>query len=64
MFLFLHPLLVTARKTADEVLSHFEGMNTLALLTRTVAGKLAHVVLCDGAPDVTGMHDIDEYIQV
>lgn len=27
-------------------------------------GKLAHVVVCDGAPDVTGMHDIDEYIQV
>lgn len=26
--------------------------------------KLAHVVLCDGAPDVTGMHDIDEYMQV
>lgn len=27
-------------------------------------GHRAHVVLCDGAPDVTGMHDIDEYIQV
>ena len=26
-------------------------------------GALADLVLCDGAPDVTGMHDLDEYIQ-
>ena len=24
----------------------------------------ADLVVCDGAPDVTGLHDIDEYIQV
>lgn len=26
-------------------------------------GDLADLVVCDGAPDVTGLHDIDEYIQ-
>ena len=36
--------------TAHEIVSHFEG------------GK-ADLVVCDGAPDVTGLHDMDEYIQ-
>ncbi len=40
-----------ARKTVEEILSHFDG-------------GLADLVICDGAPDVTGMHDMDEYIQV
>ena len=31
-------------------MGHFEG------------GK-ADLVVCDGAPDVTGLHDMDEYIQ-
>ena len=26
--------------------------------------RLADLVVCDGAPDVTGMHDLDEYVQV
>lgn len=26
-------------------------------------GHLADIVICDGAPDVTGLHDMDEYIQ-
>jgi tRNA (cytidine32/guanosine34-2'-O)-methyltransferase len=26
-------------------------------------GKKAQLVICDGAPDVTGFHDIDQYIQ-
>ena len=26
-------------------------------------GDLADLVVCDGAPDVTGLHDIDEYMQ-
>lgn len=41
---------ITCKTTVDEVLSHFKG-------------ELAHVVVCDGAPDVTGMQDLDEYIQ-
>merc|ERR1712232_426466 len=27
------------------------------------SGQRAQIVICDGAPDVTGLHDIDEYIQ-
>jgi len=26
-------------------------------------GELADIVICDGAPDVTGLHDLDEYVQ-
>jgi len=37
--------------TIDEILGHFEGLK-------------ADLVVSDGAPDVSGMHDIDEYIQV
>eukprot|EP01029_Cantina_marsupialis_P017809 TRINITY_DN4011_c0_g1_i1.p1 TRINITY_DN4011_c0_g1~~TRINITY_DN4011_c0_g1_i1.p1 ORF type:complete len:329 (+),score=101.31 TRINITY_DN4011_c0_g1_i1:94-1080(+) len=41
---------ITSKKTAEQIISHFSG-------------KLADIVICDGAPDVTGLHDIDEYIQ-
>ncbi|CAK9296456.1 unnamed protein product [Gordionus sp. m RMFG-2023] len=41
---------ITSEKTSIEILSHFNGEH-------------ADLVLCDGAPDVTGFHDIDEYIQ-
>jgi tRNA (cytidine32/guanosine34-2'-O)-methyltransferase len=36
--------------TADKIVGYFKG-------------KLADIVICDGAPDVTGLHDIDEYVQ-
>lgn len=26
-------------------------------------GQKADLIICDGAPDVTGMHDVDEYVQ-
>lgn len=41
---------ITSEVTARRIVSHFEG-------------DLADLVVCDGAPDVTGLHDIDEYIQ-
>ncbi|CAO3647163.1 unnamed protein product [Cunninghamella echinulata] len=41
---------ITKKSTADEIISYFEG-------------QLADIVICDGAPDVTGLHDMDEYIQ-
>lgn len=41
---------ITKLSTAEKIISHFEGEN-------------ADLVVCDGAPDVTGLHDIDEYIQ-
>eukprot|EP00818_Percolomonas_sp_WS_P001658 CAMPEP_0117437554 /NCGR_PEP_ID=MMETSP0759-20121206/1583_1 /TAXON_ID=63605 /ORGANISM="Percolomonas cosmopolitus, Strain WS" /LENGTH=286 /DNA_ID=CAMNT_0005229189 /DNA_START=182 /DNA_END=1042 /DNA_ORIENTATION=- len=41
---------ITDIATAQKIISYFEG-------------EKADLVICDGAPDVTGMHDIDEYIQ-
>lgn len=41
---------ITKVSTAHEIVKHFEG-------------EAADLVVCDGAPDVTGLHDIDEYIQ-
>lgn len=41
---------ITAQATAETIISHFQG-------------DLADLVVCDGAPDVTGLHDIDEYMQ-
>jgi tRNA (cytidine32/guanosine34-2'-O)-methyltransferase len=41
---------ITKVTTAEEIIGHFEG-------------EKADLVVCDGAPDVTGLHDMDEYIQ-
>ncbi|GFR57427.1 AdoMet-dependent rRNA methyltransferase spb1 [Elysia marginata] len=41
---------ITKKSTAQAIIGHFEG-------------EQADLVVCDGAPDVTGLHDIDEYIQ-
>jgi tRNA (cytidine32/guanosine34-2'-O)-methyltransferase len=41
---------ITSKATAEEIIAHFQG-------------HLADLVVCDGAPDVTGLHDIDEYMQ-
>jgi len=41
---------ITRRETAEEIIRHFDG------------GK-ADIVVCDGAPDVTGLHALDEYVQ-
>lgn len=41
---------ITKHSTAEAVLSHFEGAR-------------ADLVVSDGAPDVTGMHDLDEFVQ-
>lgn len=42
---------ITSQETAEQIISYFQG-------------DLADLVICDGAPDVTGLHDIDEYMQV
>lgn len=47
-FLFLGD--ITKKETADQIIGHF-------------AGEKADLVVCDGAPDVTGLHDIDEFVQ-
>jgi len=41
---------ITASSTADEIIGHFDG-------------EKADLVVCDGAPDVTGLHDLDEFVQ-
>lgn len=41
---------ITKVSTAQEIVRHF-------------AGRPADLVVCDGAPDVTGLHDVDQYIQ-
>jgi tRNA (cytidine32/guanosine34-2'-O)-methyltransferase len=41
---------ITKESTAVEIISHFDGIK-------------ANLVVCDGAPDVTGLHDLDEFIQ-
>ncbi|XP_074073516.1 tRNA (cytidine(32)/guanosine(34)-2'-O)-methyltransferase [Macrotis lagotis] len=41
---------ITKASTAREIVARLEG-------------RPADLVVCDGAPDVTGLHDIDEYIQ-
>lgn len=41
---------ITKRSTLEEIRRYFEGSS-------------ADIVLSDGAPDVTGLHDVDEYVQ-
>lgn len=41
---------ITSLETANNIIQHFQG-------------KRAELVVCDGAPDVTGLHDVDEYLQ-
>ncbi|KAL6071208.1 putative tRNA (cytidine(32)/guanosine(34)-2'-O)-methyltransferase [Balamuthia mandrillaris] len=41
---------ITKLSTVKQIIGHFEG-------------KLSDLVVCDGAPDVTGLHDMDEYVQ-
>lgn len=41
---------ITSADTAEKVIQHFKG-------------DKAQLVVCDGAPDVTGQHDLDEFIQ-
>lgn len=48
--IFVHQGDITKKETADQIISHFEGQK-------------ADLVVCDGAPDVTGLHDIDEFVQ-
>ena len=41
---------ITSIETAHKIIANFDG-------------STADLVVCDGAPDVTGLHDIDTYIQ-
>ena len=37
--------------------------DTVKAVIAACDGNLADLVICDGAPDVTGLHDLDEYVQ-
>jgi tRNA (cytidine32/guanosine34-2'-O)-methyltransferase len=37
--------------------------DTVKAVISACDGHLADIVICDGAPDVTGLHDLDEYVQ-
>lgn len=37
--------------------------STVEAIIDAFGGNKAELVVCDGAPDVTGFHDIDQYIQ-
>jgi 23S rRNA U2552 (ribose-2'-O)-methylase RlmE/FtsJ len=42
---------ITSEETARAVIQQFQGHH-------------ADLVVCDGAPDVTGLHDLDQYVQL
>ncbi|XP_069694626.1 tRNA (cytidine(32)/guanosine(34)-2'-O)-methyltransferase isoform X2 [Periplaneta americana] len=41
---------ITKRETVDQLFEHFKD-------------ESAELVVCDGAPDVTGLHELDEFVQ-
>jgi len=41
---------ITSKQTAEDIIQHFRGQR-------------AELLICDGAPDVTGLHDVDEFLQ-
>eukprot|EP00826_Nyctotherus_ovalis_P036466 TRINITY_DN3233_c0_g1_i8.p1 TRINITY_DN3233_c0_g1~~TRINITY_DN3233_c0_g1_i8.p1 ORF type:complete len:189 (-),score=46.95 TRINITY_DN3233_c0_g1_i8:42-608(-) len=36
---------------------------TVSCMLKAFGGQKAELVVCDGAPDITGFHEIDQYIQ-
>lgn len=47
---------ITKRSTIEAILEHFQSHDKQTM-------NKADLVICDGAPDVTGLHDVDEFIQ-
>ncbi|RVW44556.1 putative tRNA (cytidine(32)/guanosine(34)-2'-O)-methyltransferase [Vitis vinifera] len=67
LFLFLHT--TPPFRTSDMVHQYNYGNSTslglepIPLVIRHFDGCKADLVVCDGAPDVTGLHDMDEFVQ-
>lgn len=70
---------ITQKSTADAIVSHFQGLafpksysdrsnnrfwSMPFYILYDKLGELAQIVVSDGAPDVTGLHEIDEYVQM
>jgi tRNA (cytidine32/guanosine34-2'-O)-methyltransferase len=54
---------ITSYETAQAILEPFGCNNNGKSQDSTKDGNRAELVICDGAPDVTGLHDLDEYLQ-
>lgn len=56
---------ITTPATADAVsIALSDGPASLSTTHTKAKGKArAQLIVCDGAPDVTGLHDLDEYLQ-
>ena len=52
---------ITSYETAQAILEVFGCNKTNE--DGAKEGNRAELVICDGAPDVTGLHDLDEYLQ-
>ena len=59
---------ITKPSTATKIIEYFEGgladcKHRLFLSLPFCVLMTSTVVVCDGAPDVTGLHDLDEFMQ-
>lgn len=56
---------ITSYETAQAILAPFRSnnMNNENGTSSPSSTTRAQLVICDGAPDVTGLHDLDEYMQ-
>ncbi|CAO1631635.1 unnamed protein product [Parajaminaea phylloscopi] len=52
---------ITTQDTADAVAHALAGPATSS--SSEASKEKAQLIICDGAPDVTGIHDVDEYLQ-
>ena len=46
-----------------QIVGDITSPSTLSKVVGEFGGSKAELVICDGAPDVTGLHDLDEYVQ-
>lgn len=55
---------ITQERTAREIISQLQGNDDADFVAENPRDdQLADLVISDGAPDVTGMHDVDQYNQ-
>lgn len=47
----------------DSFVGDITTESTAVEIVKRLGGEKADVVVCDGAPDVTGIHDLDEFLQ-
>jgi tRNA (cytidine32/guanosine34-2'-O)-methyltransferase len=54
---------ITSYETAQAILKPFYDSQPSSSSSSSSTRHRAELVICDGAPDVTGLHDLDEYLQ-